>query len=73
MGLKINFSDFNMTNYEDIYHPVSINPPKSKLEYFERSKGIYRIDTGLLETCASTNPTATLYGLIDNILEHERN
>lgn len=72
-NLNINF-DHNpsVSFYEDIYHPFNIFPPKSLESYLQKSDKIYRIDTGLLSSCGSTNPTATLYPLVNKIVSYEQ-
>ena len=64
---------FTMEKMEDVYHPFNINPPKDFDEYIVRSNGCYRIDTGLLSSCGSTNPTGVLFPLIQKLIKYESN
>ena len=72
-NLNICFEDNpSVSFYEDIYHPFNIFPPKSLSSYLQKSDKIYRIDTGMLSSCGSTNPTTTLYPLIKKIVNYEK-
>ena len=64
---------FTMEKMEDVYHPFNINPPKDFDEYIVRSNRCYRIDTGLLSSCGSTNPTGVLFPLIQKLIKYESN
>ena len=48
-----------------------MDSPKSFRDYFEKSEGLYRLDTGILNECGATNPTGVLNQLIDEIFKNE--
>jgi len=62
---------FSLNKYEDIYHPFDINPPLDFQEYKNVYGKVLRIDTGLLASCGSTNPTGVLFPFIKTLIENE--